>query len=174
MLRIKRMRYGFPIILLICFYMDGIVGASFQHQLFNYPYAMSSYLAVLWLVFTVLFEGPRENHLEIWAAVIGGLFDLYYTGILGVFVFIFPIAVVVTKVCYREFPINFLSGLLITFIDVTLITVASYVASRFAQVTTASLTDMLVYSLGPTLSYNLAIFVILYYPVQRLFDWMKG
>lgn len=172
--RVRRMKYGFPIALIIWFYLDGILGATLQHQMFNYPYAMSSYLAVLWLIFAVLFEGPNNNHLELWSVLIGILFDIYYTGVLGVFVFVLPIIVLLTKLCYRDFPINFLTGMLIAFIDITVITAASFAASQFTHITTATLADMLVYSLGPTLAYNLAAFVILYYPVQRLFDWMKG
>lgn len=168
------MKYGFPVILFIWLYLDGIIGAAFQPQLSHYPYAMSSYLVVLWLVFTVLFEGPHNNHLEIWAAIVGCVFDLYYTGILGVFVFVFPIVVLVTKVGYREFPVSFLSGLLIVFIDITIVTFASFVANMVTHLTSASVADMLVYSLGPTLAYNLAAFVILYYPIQRLFDWMSS
>ncbi|WP_279404142.1 hypothetical protein [Secundilactobacillus kimchicus] len=53
-------------------------------------------------------------------------------------------------------------------------TFASFVANMVTHLTSASVADMLVYSLGPTLAYNLAAFVILYYPIQRLFDWMSS
>lgn len=172
MARATKMKYGFPIALFIWLYLDGIMGAAFQHQMFHYPYAMSSYLVILWLVFAVLFEGPHDNHLEIWAAIAGGVFDLYYTGILGVFVFVFPIIVVVTKFGYKELPMSFLSGLLIVFIVVTLASIASYISILVTHLNPATLGDMLVYSLGPSLAYNLAAFVILYYPIRRFFDWM--
>lgn len=174
MLRVTKLRYGFPIGLLLFFYLDGILGAAFPKQLFNYPYAMSSYLVVLWLVCSVYFEDPITIPLEIWAAVAGGLFDLYYTGVLGIFVFIFPIVIAVTKLFYKAFPINFLSGLLVYFIDITIVCSLDYIANLAVHLTTASFADMLVDSLAPSLAYNLAAYVILYFPIQWVFNRLKN
>lgn len=174
MLRVTKLRYGFPIGLLLFFYLDGILGAAFPKQLFNYPYTMSSYLVVLWLVYSIYFEDQITIPLGIWAAVAGGLFDLYYTGIFGIFVFVFPIVVALTRACYKAFPINFLSGLLVYFIDITVVCALSYFGNLVVHLTSASLADMLVYSLAPTLAYNLAAYVILYFPVQWLFNRLKN
>ncbi|MTV83003.1 rod shape-determining protein MreD [Secundilactobacillus folii] len=174
MLRVTKLRYGFPIGLLLFFYLDGILGAVFPKQLFSYPYSMSSYLVVLWLVLSVFFEDQIHIPLEIWAAIAGGLFDVYYTGIFGIFVFVFPIVVALTRACYKAFPINFLSGLLVHFIDVTIVCTLSYVGNLVVHLTSASFADMLVYSLAPTLAYNLAAYVILYFPIQWVFDRLKN
>ncbi|GAX00157.1 rod shape-determining protein MreD [Secundilactobacillus mixtipabuli] len=174
MLRVTKLRYGFPIGLFLFFYLDGILGATFPQQLFSVPYSMSSYLVVLWLVFTVFFEEQIQVPLTVWAAVAGGLFDVYYTGIWGIFVFVFPIAVALTKACYKAFPINFLSGLLVYFIDITVICSLSYFGNLVVHMTTASFADMMVDSLAPTLAYNLATYVILYFPVQWLFNRLRN
>lgn len=174
MLRVTRLRYGFPIGLFLFFFLDGILGEAFPKQLFHYPYAMSSYLVVLWLVFAVFFEDPIKIPLGVWAAVAGGLFDLYYTGIFGIFVFVFPIVVILTRACYRAFPVNFLSGLLVYFIDITVVSVLSYFGNLYVHTTSASFTDLFVYSLAPTLAYNLAAYVILYFPIQWLYNYLKS
>lgn len=115
MLRVTKLRYGFPIGLLLFFYLDGILGAAFPKQLFNYPYTMSSYLVVLWLVYSIYFEDQITIPLGIWAAVAGGLFDLYYTGIFGIFVFVFPIVVALTRACYKAFQSIFFEWLISVF-----------------------------------------------------------
>jgi rod shape-determining protein MreD len=174
MLRVTKLRYGFPIGLFLCFFLDGILGQVFPEQLFNYPYSMSSYLVVLWLVLSVYFEDPIKIPLGVWAAIAGGIFDLYYTGIFGIFVFVFPIVVALTRACFKAFPINFLSGLLVYFIDITIVSGLSYLGNVAIHITSASFTDLLVYLLAPTLAYNLAVYVILYFPIQRLFSRLKN
>ncbi|MCH5462064.1 rod shape-determining protein MreD [Lactobacillus sp. LC28-10] len=174
MVRVTKLRYGFPIGLFLFFYLDGILGAVFPQQLFSVPYSMSSYLVVLWLVFAVFFEDQIQIPLSIWAAVAGGLFDVYYTGIWGIFVFVFPIVVALTRACYKAFPINFLSGLLVYFIDITVVCSLSYIGNLVVHMTSASFADMMVDSLAPTLAYNLAAYVILYFPVQWVFNRLKN
>lgn len=174
MVRATKLKYGVPVILFICFYLDGIIGATFQSQMFHYPHAISSYIEVLWLIFAIMFDNTHNDHLEILAMIIGCVFDLYYTGIMGVFVFVLPFIVILTKWSYRELSVNFLSGILIVFIDITIVTIASFLANTVTHLTSVSVRDMLVDSLGPTLAYNLVAFVILYYPSKRLFDWMSN
>jgi len=174
MLRVTKLRYGFPIGLLLFFYLDGILGADFPRQLISAPYAMSSYLVVLWLVLSGFFEDELQIPLTVWAAIAGGFFDVYYTGIWGIFVFVFPIVVALTRACYKAFPINFLSGLLVYFIDITVICTLSYFGNLVVHMTSASFADMLVDSLAPTLAYNLAAYVILYFPVQWLFNRLRN
>ncbi|PWF99564.1 rod shape-determining protein MreD [Levilactobacillus bambusae] len=159
----------FPVGLLLAFFLDGSVSQIFSQQLLQYPYNLISHLVVLWLVLATLFEDNRNLHLVVWAAIIGGIFDLYYTSIFGVYVFIFPLVVFTTRALNNYLQPNFLSGLLIYFIDITLVESLGYVAANAVHLTSTSGTDFLVFTLGPTLALNLALYVILYFPIRWLF-----
>lgn len=134
---------------------------------------MISHLVVLWLVSAVLFEDQVDIPVARWAAVVGAVFDLYYTGIFGVYVFIFPLMVYLTRRLVAYISPNFLSGLLIYFIDITVVEVLSYLASRMVHLTSMGGDTFLVSTLGPTLAFNLALFVILYFPIRGVYNWLK-
>jgi len=110
---------------------------------------MVSHLVVLWLVCGVIFEadGAFDMPLARWAAVAGAVFDLYYTGIFGVYVFIFPLVIYVTRQLVAWISPNFLSGLLIYFIDIAVVEGLGYLASRAVHLNYASGSAFLVNTL---------------------------
>lgn len=154
-------------------FIDGSVSQVFSSHLFQPTAIMVSHLVVLWLICAVLFEDRYEMPIARWAAVAGVIFDLYYTGIFGVYVFIFPLTVYVTRLMVKMISPNFLSGLLIYFIDITVVEALSYLASRMIHLTSMAGSDFLVTTLGPTLALNLALFVVLYFPIRWVYNWLK-
>lgn len=152
---------------------DGSVSQLFSTHLFRPSAVMVSHLVVLWLVCGVLFEDNYDIPLARWAAVAGAVFDLYYTGIFGVYVFIFPLVVYLTRQLAGYISPNFLSGLLIYFIDITIVEALGYFASRMIHLTSMAGSTFLVTTLGPTLALNLAFFVILYFPIRWVYNWLK-
>ncbi|WP_125581280.1 rod shape-determining protein MreD [Levilactobacillus cerevisiae] len=176
MYRLSKLRFGFPVFLFLALFLDGAVSQVFNVQMFRYPTAMVSHLVVLWLVCGAIFEADNGDFpmpLARWAAVAGAVFDLYYTGIFGIYVFIFPLVIYVTRRLVSWINPNFLSGLLIYFIDITLVEGLGYVASRAVHLNNAAGSAFLVNTLGPTLALNLAMFVILYFPIRWVYNWLK-
>jgi len=171
--RLSKLRYGFPIGLIIALFLDGSVSQAFATHLFRNSSVMISHLVILWLVCAVLFEDQVDIPVGRWAAVAGAIFDLYYTGIFGVYVFIFPLIVYVTRQLANYISPNFLSGLLIYFVDITLVEALSYLASRVVHLNNMAGSTFLVTTLGPTLALNLALFVILYFPIRWVYNWLK-
>ncbi|HJE45038.1 rod shape-determining protein MreD [Levilactobacillus namurensis] len=173
MYRLSKLRFGFPIGLFLFLFLDGSISQVFSTHLFRYSAVMVSHLVVLWLICAILFEDRIDMPLARWAAVVGAVFDLYYTGIFGVYVFIFPLVVYLTRVLTRYISPNFLSGLLIYFIDITLVEALGYLASRMVHLTNMAGSTFLVTTLGPTLALNLALFVILYFPIRWVYNWLN-
>ncbi|MGQ4559220.1 rod shape-determining protein MreD [Levilactobacillus hammesii] len=173
MYRLSKMRFGFPIGLFLMLFLDGSISQVFSVQMFSASSVMISHLVVLWLVCGVLFEENMAMPLAKWAAVAGVVFDLYYTGIFGVYVFVFPLVVYLTRQIVKYISPNFLSGLLIYFIDITIVEAMSFIASRAVHMTSMSGSSFLVNTLGPTLALNLAMFVVLYFPIRAVYNWLK-
>lgn len=154
-------------------FIDGSISRVFSTQLFRPSAIMVSHLVVLWLICAVLFEDGYDVPIARWAAVAGAIFDLYYTGIFGVYVFIFPLVIYLTRLVVGYISPNFLSGLLIYFIDITVVEALSYLASRMVHLTSMAGSTFLVTTLGPTLALNLALFVVLYFPIRWVYNWLK-
>lgn len=173
MYRLSKMRFGFPIGLFLMLFLDGSLSQVFSSQMFGVSSVMISHLVVLWLVCGVLFEENMTIPLVKWAVVVGIVFDLYYTGIFGVYIFVFPLVVYVTRQLVKYISPNFLSGLLIYFIDITIVEALSFLASRVVHMTSMSGSAFLVNTLAPTLALNLALFVVLYFPIRGVYNWLK-
>ena len=90
MYRLSRLRFLFPLGLFICFFLDGSLSKIFANQFFSYPYLMVSQLVVLWLIFGAFFEEDIQIPLTGFAVAAGICADLYYSGILGLFMFLYP------------------------------------------------------------------------------------
>nr|WP_283096070.1 rod shape-determining protein MreD [Apilactobacillus xinyiensis] len=170
MLRNTAFKYVFPIGMLISIFLDGsiffIFGASLSfHAVPN--------LSFLWIFLTMFFINDDEIHYELWAMLAGIIIDIFYMGFLGVYTFIFPLAIYFSRWIYKHLPLNIISAFLIYFIDITMIYSLSLLANRLESLTNMSWSFYLVYVLGPTLVINLAFLIILYIPLQSLFDKLK-
>ncbi|WP_283678603.1 rod shape-determining protein MreD [Lentilactobacillus sp. Marseille-Q4993] len=159
----------FAIGLFIFFFLDGSISQVCSGLLYAAPNSLVPYLTVLWLVLTDFFTNSRKLHLLMWAAVIGFIFDMYYVGILGVYVFVFPLVIYLGQGIYETMPRNFLSGFLVYFIDITLTIGLDFLANVFIGQVEPSATIFLVNTLAPTLAINLLFFAVLYFPIESLY-----
>ncbi|MFT8373663.1 MAG: rod shape-determining protein MreD [Liquorilactobacillus satsumensis] len=167
-MRISKMRYFFPLGLFLGLFLDGTFSNLFSKQMFSTSFSIESRLFVLWWVMCVcLGEGEPSMF---WAGCVGFVFDLYYTGIICPFVMIVPLIVYLTKIMYSFFKPSFIVVLLIYLIDIALLTLLFYWINVMIGFTNSSLTSFISTTLGPTLAYNLAAFVICYFPLQRFIE----
>ncbi|MBM6940820.1 rod shape-determining protein MreD, partial [Lactobacillus coleohominis] len=97
MYRLSRIRFLFPIGLFIAFFLDGSFSKVFANQFFSFPYTMVSQLVLLWLVLAYFFEADIKIPLYGFAVIVGALTDLYYAGVFGLFIVLYPLMVWVTK-----------------------------------------------------------------------------
>lgn len=162
-------RYVFIIGLFIAFFLDGSISLIFSHLLFgNFMFIPN--LTFIWLFLGMYFINRTNEHIEMWAAIIGLVFDLYYTGIIGVNVIIFPLAIYIGKKLYQYLPTNVLMGIVSFGINIVLINMLSFWLNRLMHVTNYSGSYFIVHAMIPTLIFNLIIFMILFIPVGVLFD----
>ncbi|WP_373841869.1 rod shape-determining protein MreD [Limosilactobacillus sp.] len=171
MYRLSRLKYVFPIGLFVSLFLDGALSHAWAPLFFSYPYSMASELVLLWLILAYFFENGIEIPLIPFAIAAGIVADLYCSGILGLYMILFPCIVGLTKLLSKYFSSSFLSMIMIFFIDILVFETLNYWAYSLVNITTVSFWDYLLYILAPTLALNLVYFVILYWPVHSLFNW---
>ena len=162
------LKYYFPLGLIICFVLDGTLSSLYAQYFFTSSLSIESRLTLLWLVMAIFYG--EVDRLMLWAFIAGVFFDMYYTGILGIFMIIFPLIVYLNREVYRFFTSNFIVVLLIYLIDVTLVTAVAYWVNSLIGLTTTGSADFVVQTLGPSLAYNLAVFSLLFIPVKNFFE----
>ena len=132
---------------------------------------MASELVLLWLTLAYFFENGIQIPLIPFAVAAGVVADLYSSGILGLYMFLFPCIVGLTTVLSKYFSSSFLSMIMIFFIDLVVFETLNYWAYSLVGVTSLPLGDYLIFVLAPTLALNLVYFVVLYWPIQAIFNW---
>lgn len=171
MYRLSRLKYVFPLGLFVALFLDGSISKIFAPYLFHYPYSMVSQLIILWLVLSYFFEGDIQIPLIGFAVAAGIVTDLYYSGILGLFMFLYPMVIGMTKIMAKHFTPSFGMILLAFLIDLAVFELFNYWAYAAIGIAHASLVQFLLYTLLPTLGLNLVYFLILYWPLQKLLNW---
>lgn len=167
-MRISKIRYYYPIGLFVAFFLDGSLSEKFAGSFFTNTMSIESRLFLLWIVMGVFFA--KVEHPYFWAFTIGLMFDLFYTGVIGPFFMLIPLILYLTKMMYSFFTPSFIVVLLIYLIDIALLTLLFYWINVLIGFTSLSLTNFISGTLGPTLAYNLAAFVVLYLPIKSLME----
>lgn len=169
MYRLSRLRFLFPIGLFVAFFLDGSFSKVFANLFFSFPYSMVSQLVLLWLVFTYFFEGDIQVPLYGFAVAVGVVTDLFYTGVFGLFIVLYPLMVWLTQMLAKVLNDNFFNTMMIFFIDVCVFQLLNYWAFLMVGIIHVHFGSFLLYTLAPTLALNLVYFVIFYWPVSVMF-----
>lgn len=163
-----KMRYFFPIGLLFFLLLDGSISLEFSALMYAAGIAISSLLVCLWLVMAVCYA--QIDHIYFWAIIAGLIWDCFYSSIIGPMTLILPLMVYITKVAYEFFAPSFIVVLLIYLIDIAIVTGMYFMISRMDGLTNAAISTFIARSLGPSIAYNLATFVVLYFPLAKFFS----
>ena len=97
-------------------------------------------------------------------AILAGLFfDLYYSGIMGIAMVGFPLAVWIASLIHKYFDNTLLAAILSWFFALTFYLFFDYLGFGIINVASGNIMSFLVFHLFPTLIFNL-ILVIIFYP----------
>ncbi|GKT03505.1 rod shape-determining protein MreD [Furfurilactobacillus sp. WILCCON 0119] len=169
MRQVARLRWYFIIGLFVCVFLDGAVSQQMANQLFRHSTSMVPEFTALWLMAAAFFEDDIHMPTYWFAVVAGIIFDIFYMGYWGIYVFIFPVIVWLAKTLRRYLPVNLFATLLVCFLGFALQSLLSWIAFQIIGVTSASLADFLVVALAPTLAFNEIMVLIFYLPLRQLY-----
>lgn len=106
----------------------------------------------------------------IYAAIFGLLFDIYFTGLIGIYLFLFPIAVYAAAKLMKVFQINILTAGLVTLVNLLLVEFAVYGLYSLIYNTGMPIVMFLDHRLWPTLLLNLVFYAIIIIPFS---NWLQ-
>ncbi|AMB92928.1 rod shape-determining protein MreD [Aerococcus christensenii] len=98
--------FALPCFLLLFFFLDGSVTNMILALVNTHHYKIvPAFLLITWILMPLYTE--KRSVLYNMSFVIGFLYDSYYTGILGINLFLFPALVYVTYLAKRKLTLNF-------------------------------------------------------------------
>ena len=165
------MKYVFPVGLFLAFLLDGTLSNILSSQMFTSHVAIESRLILFWFVMAVFYGDEKIGRIYVWAFLSGLLFDVYYTGFLGIMTIIIPFIVYLNRESTQFFGrASFIMVLLIYLIDITILTAMNYFAFALIGQAATRFDEFVMRVLWPTLVYNSALFVILFGPVKKIVE----
>lgn len=131
-------------------------------------YIWSTHLLLLFLLFSS--NQLSKRYMILSTLVIGGLFDMYYIGVLGIYMVALPLVVwlmyLMENVIHQNI-FTYFFGMIVFVTAFDLITASIQVVFKL---TTINGMFFITHFLGPTLLINIVLFFALYYPLKKLFS----
>ena len=161
-------RIVLPFLLALTFYAESLFADFFPPEIMAFggerlfvPHFILVNLAIMGIYYF-------RNYALIYAAVMGLLFDVYYTELIGVYLFLFPITVYIASKISKFLQANFFVAAVITLLNVAIVEVLVYILN--VLVLQVKMAPSVFYSLRlwPTLALNLVFFIIVFIPVFQV------
>lgn len=166
MIRKENVKYYAPVVFFLLMLIDGHLTQSAQ-RLTDNVYFASAHLMLL--AFLMAVPNLSKRYLLITALIIGMICDSYYIGVIGIYTVALTATVMMMYHFQKVVHTNLLTaffGMIIFVTTYELISVGLQVAFHLSNVAPLLFITRV---LGPTLLFNMLIFVIFSYPLKRLF-----
>ena len=153
------------VLVYIAIMLDGGIALYFAPVLFKMPMSASPYLSLIVIMMPVLtgtVTQMKERSLYI-AAFLGGLlFDIFYSGLIGISMIGFPLTVWLASKLQRYLPTSFMSSVAVWFVSMSMYLVFDYAGFGIINLTNLNIPDFIIFHMFPTLIINLMLLVLVY------------
>lgn len=153
------------VLVYIAIMLDGGIALYFAPVLFKMPMSASPYLSLIVMMMPVLtgtVTQMKERSLYI-AAFLGGLlFDIFYSGLIGISMIGFPLTVWLASKLQRYLPTTFMSSVAVWFVSMSMYLVFDYAGFGIINLTNLDIPDFIIFHMFPTLIINLMLLVLVY------------
>ncbi|MFJ8245664.1 rod shape-determining protein MreD [Peribacillus asahii] len=154
------------LIALIFFVFDSIFAQLFASELFGKGNILVPHFMMVFIFFLTIFGSRRYG--MIYGAVLGLAYDVVYTEILGIFMFLIPFLAYLMAKCMKVLQSNWLIIIVVSTVFIAISEMIVYemnVIMSFAALTFAEFAER---RLWPTALLNLVFIIASYYPIQKL------
>lgn len=166
MIRKENSRYYAPVVFFLLMLVDGQLTQAVRNLTDNVYFANAHFML---LAFLMAVPSLSKRYLLITALVLGLICDSYYIGIIGIYTVALAATVMMMYQFQQVVHTNMLTaffGLVIFVTTYELIAVSLQIIFQLSNVAPLVFITKV---LGPTLLFNMLIFVIFSYPLKRLF-----
>lgn len=162
--------YLIPLLLYVALIMDGVLMNVFATQFIDQQYVLTPRLLLLiFVLFTVFF--PKQP-LFLYALLFGIVYDSFYSGIIGFYAAGLAAIMYVLKRIQNHIFASPIIMLLLCVLAISYLEIFIFGMYTFLGYAHMTFQNFLVMRLGPTLLLNVILFIIIYYPIYRLMQWM--
>jgi rod shape-determining protein MreD len=160
-----------PLVIGCCFIFESIFTMYFPDGSFGENFIIvPHFLLVALLLMGVYYS---RNRAILFAFIFGLLFDVFYTGVLGVYMFLFPLSVYIADKMMKILQNNLFVAALVIIINISLVEFLVYEMNLLILKVPMTIIEFLENRLLPTLALNVIFFIIMAWPFKLLFSKMS-
>ncbi|MBC1977907.1 rod shape-determining protein MreD [Listeria marthii] len=157
-----------PAIMVGTFILEGVFSLQFANGLFNDKHLFIPHFLLIMLTIMTCFY--KRNTTLVYGFILGLVFDIYYTGIMGIYFAIFPFTVYITDKFMKVLQNNVLLVGLIAVFNIILTESLVYAFYYLIGSTTMTIPVFIDQRLWTTILFNLAFFLVVFFPFRLFLD----
>lgn len=161
-------KYLLPLLFIFFFIFESTFVELLPKQLFQSDLILVPRFLIITILFMTIYGGKKQG--IIYGFIFGLLFDVVYTEIIGIYLFMFPLVAYIIYNLMRIFQSNIVVSSIISLIGVGLLELGVYELNYLIKVTDMDFSTFIEIRLLPTMILNLIFLVLLAYPIKRLFE----
>lgn len=162
-------KYFLPLLFIFLFVLESTFALMVPpKEIFGSERWLIPHFLLIAIMLLIIFGSKKLGLL--YAFIFGLLFDIVYTEIIGINLFLFP---VVTYIVYQLMKIlqnNLIVTTIIILFGVALMEMGSYGINLIISITTMTFSDFIFLRFIPTLILNLIFIIILIYPLKKYYE----
>lgn len=161
-------KFLLPLLFIFIFIFESIFVQSLPVQIFNGERILAPRFLMISILFLTMY-GDRNQGI-IYGFSFGLLFDVVYTEIIGIYLFLFPLIAYICSKIMRLLQTNIVVVSIVSLLGVTLLELGVYEMNFLINKTDMSFSFYSQFRLLPTIILNLTFVILFSYPLKRLFE----
>ncbi|MGE8206084.1 rod shape-determining protein MreD [Heyndrickxia sp. NPDC080065] len=164
-------RIVLPLLVSLCFFSESLFVQFFPRDVFGGRFIIAPHFLLVMLLLMGIYYLRNQTYL--YAFIFGLIFDITNTGIMGVYLFLFPLAVYITSKMMKVLQSNILIAAFVTIFNVAVVEFLVYGLNILINHVTIPMVNFINLRLGPTLIASLVFFIIFSYPLKIFLERRK-
>lgn len=164
-------RLYLPLLMIGLFYSDSLFAMVFPETAFDGKYAIiPRFFAVGLMLMAIYFD--RNTAIK-YGFLFGFLFDIFYTGVLGAYMFFLPLMVYVVSKLVKVLQNHLIIVCFIVLFGLFLLELVMFQLNVLIERTEMNITQFVSIRVGPTLLLNLLFYLLLAFPLKSAFEKLR-
>lgn len=161
-------KFLLPALFLFFFIMESIFVELLPVQHFNSNRIIVPHFLLIVILFFTIYG--NKTHGIIYGFAFGLLFDIVYTEVIGIYLFMIPLIAYITSKMMQILQSNIIIVTIVSIVGVALLELGVYEMNYLIKITSMDFTTYTTLRLLPTLILNLAFTIIVAYPLKKFFE----
>ncbi|WP_338750425.1 rod shape-determining protein MreD [Bacillus sp. FJAT-52991] len=164
-------RFLLPLLITVLFYSDSVLVSWIPDRSFEGDYILVPHLFVIGLLLMSIYF-DRNTAIK-YGFLFGFLFDIFYTGILGAYMFFLPLLVYITSKMVKVLQNHLFIVAFIVLFNIFLLELIMFQLNIFVSRTDMEMSQFFSIRLWPTLILNVILYLFAAVPLKNAFEKLR-